>query len=74
MVQSIGIDIDDLVLRPAEHFSSPMAVVRDERLRWEDRKRILESWVIDAQERSQAEAENMGAANGRGCARRISRC
>jgi hypothetical protein len=36
-----------------------MDVVRDRRLSKEDKQRILESWVLDAELLSQAEAENM---------------
>ncbi len=36
-----------------------MNVVRDPRLTKNDKQRILESWVRDAQLLSQAEAENM---------------
>ncbi|MFO1376823.1 MAG: hypothetical protein U1F14_07460 [Steroidobacteraceae bacterium] len=59
MMRCTELDVGALVLHPAEHYASPMDVVRDNRVRWEDRKRILESWVLDAQEDPQAEAENM---------------
>jgi hypothetical protein len=53
------LDIDSLVQDPADHFASPMDVVRDARLTRDEKQRILESWVRDAEMLSQAEAENM---------------
>jgi len=53
------LDLDAVVLDAAAHFESPMAVVQDSRLTSEQKVRILESWVRDAQLLSQAEAENM---------------
>ena len=52
-------DIDAMVLDPADHFDSPMDVVKDPRLTRADKKRILESWIKDAELVSVAEAENM---------------
>jgi hypothetical protein len=56
---STRIDVDAAVRDPADFFPSPMDVVRDRRLSKEDKQRILESWVLDAELLSQAEAENM---------------
>lgn len=53
------LDRDAAMLDPAAHFESPLAVVRDPRFSKEEKLRILESWVRDAQLLSQAEAENM---------------
>jgi hypothetical protein len=53
------LDVDAAVLDPADHFESPMDVVRDPRLAKSDKRRILESWVRDAELLSQAEAKNM---------------
>ena len=53
------LDVDAAVLGPADHFESPMNVVRDRRLTKGEKQRVLESWIRDAQLLSQAEAENM---------------
>lgn len=53
------IDVDAAVKDPADHFASPMDVVRDARLSPSDKQKILESWVRDALLLSQAEAENL---------------
>jgi len=57
------LDLDAAVLDAAGHFESPMAVVEDSRLTKEQKVRILESWIRDAQLLSQAEAENMPGAD-----------
>jgi len=57
------LDLDAVVLDAAAYFESPMAVVRDSRLTREQKVRVLESWVRDAQLLSQAEAENMPGAD-----------
>jgi hypothetical protein len=53
------LDIELLVRDPVEHFSSPMDVVDDSHLGWDEKRRILESWICDAGQLLQAEAENM---------------
>jgi len=52
-------DIEAVVRDPADYFAAPMDVVNDSRLTHDEKQRILESWALDAQLRSQAEAENM---------------
>jgi hypothetical protein len=52
---SIGAIIKD----PLKHFAKPRDVVTDQRFTTEEKRRILESWALDAQLLSQAEAENM---------------
>ena len=51
--------IDHLVKDPWEHFASPMDVVTDRRLSKDDKRKVLESWALDAELLSKAEAENM---------------
>jgi hypothetical protein len=53
------LDIEAVVSNPADFFPSPMDVVNDSRFTHEEKHRILDSWSLDAQLRSQAEAENM---------------
>ena len=52
--------IDHLVKDPWEHFPSPMDVVSDRRLSKDDKRKVLESWALDAELMSKAEAEIMG--------------
>jgi ABC-type iron transport system FetAB ATPase subunit len=52
-------DLDHLVRDPWEHFASPMDVVTEPRLDRDDKRKILESWALDAELLSKAEAENM---------------
>lgn len=52
-------DIEAVVRDPWEYFKIPMDVVYDQRFSREEKHKILESWALDAQLLSQAEAENM---------------
>jgi hypothetical protein len=53
------LDMETFVRDPADYFAAPMDVVNDSRFTHDEKHRILESWALDAQLRSQAEAENM---------------
>jgi hypothetical protein len=53
------LDIETVVRDPADYFATPIDVVNDSRFTHDEKHRILESWALDAQLRSQAEAENM---------------
>ena len=53
------LDIEAVVRDPGDYFAAPMDVVNDSRFTYEEKHRILQSWALDAQLRSQAEAENM---------------
>ena len=53
------LDIETVVSNPADYFPAPMDVVNDSRFTHEEKHQILDSWSLDAQLRSQAEAENM---------------
>jgi hypothetical protein len=53
------LDIETVVRDPADYFAAPIDVVNDSRFTHDEKHRILESWALDAQLRSQAEAENM---------------
>jgi hypothetical protein len=52
------LDIEAIVSDP-DYFAAPMGVVNDSRFTHGEKHRILESWALDAQLLSQAEAENM---------------
>ncbi|MGH7867840.1 MAG: hypothetical protein ACREP9_09485, partial [Candidatus Dormibacteraceae bacterium] len=53
------LELETIVRDPADYFAVPMDVVNDSRFTHDEKHRILESWALDAQLRSQAEAENM---------------
>jgi hypothetical protein len=52
-------DVDAAVLDPMRYFERPKAVLEDERLESAQKRRILESWALDATRLSESEAENM---------------
>lgn len=54
--------IETIIKDPGKHFAAPRAVVADRALSHEEKKRILESWALDAQLLAVAEEENMGGA------------
>jgi hypothetical protein len=53
-------NIDTIIKDPVKHFRSPREVVSDRNFTLEEKRRILESWALDAQLLSVAEEENMG--------------
>lgn len=52
-------DIEAVLRDSPDYFAAPMDVVNDSRFTHDEKHRILQSWALDAQLRSQAEAENM---------------
>jgi len=55
----ISIDVDDAVMDPSRYFSRPAEVLDDPRLNRNEKRRILQSWALDAELISEAESENM---------------
>ena len=53
------LDMEAVMRDPEDYFAAPMDVVNDSRFTHDEKHRILESWALDAQLRSQAESENM---------------
>jgi hypothetical protein len=51
--------IEAVLKDPDKHFASPREVVTDERFTLDEKRRILDSWALDAQLLSVAEEENM---------------
>lgn len=51
--------IDELVANPPRHFAHPHEVLADDDLSIPDKRRILESWKLDAQRLAESTAENM---------------
>jgi len=57
-------DIDDAVMDPTRYFSRPAEVLDDVRLSRDQKRRILQSWALDAELISEAESENMRGREG----------
>jgi hypothetical protein len=51
--------VDDLVMQPTRHFDHPDEVLTHPSLTISDKRRILESWKLDAQRLAESTAENM---------------
>ena len=56
-------DIETIIKDPGKHFRTPREVVSDRQFSLEEKRRILDSWALDAQLLSVAEEENMGGAD-----------
>ena len=59
MNQAGRIDVDNAVMDPTRFYSRPCDVLNDARLNRDEKRRILESWALDAELISEAESENM---------------
>lgn len=53
--------IEDLIKDPLKHYREPRDVVADARFTRDEKRRILESWALDAQLITVADEENMTA-------------
>lgn len=53
-------DIETIIKDPGKHFRAPREVVSDRQFTLEEKRKILDSWALDAQLLSVAEEENMG--------------
>jgi hypothetical protein len=51
--------VDDLIAYPQRHFSRPDDVLAEPTLTIDEKRRILESWKLDAQRLAESTAENM---------------
>ena len=56
-------DIDTILKDPAKHFAQPRDVVAADSYTHDEKRRILESWALDAQLLTVAEEENMGGSD-----------
>jgi hypothetical protein len=52
-------NIETIIKDPGSHYAAPRDVVADRSLTREEKKRILDSWALDAQLLTVAEEENM---------------
>ena len=57
--RSSNIDVDSVIMDPTRYFARPSAVLQDPRLSREQKRRILQSWALDADLINEAESENM---------------
>ncbi len=53
------IDVDNAIMDPTRYYSRPAAVLQDPQLSREQKRRILQSWALDADLINEAESENM---------------
>lgn len=53
-------DIEAILKCPDKFFAAPREVVSDDRFTTVEKRRILDSWALDAQLLAVAEEENMG--------------
>ncbi len=51
--------VEDLIAYPQRHFGRPEEVLNEPTLSVDDKRRILESWKLDAQRLAESTAENM---------------
>jgi hypothetical protein len=56
-------DIETIIKDPGKHFRAPREVVCDQQFTADEKRKILDSWALDAQLLSVAEEENMGGAD-----------
>lgn len=56
-------DIEAIIKDPCRHFQAPRDVVSDWQFTAEEKRKILDSWALDAQLLTVAEEENMGGAD-----------
>lgn len=51
--------VEDIIANPQRHFDHPVDVLREPTLTADEKRRILESWKLDAQRLAESTAENM---------------
>ena len=51
--------VEDLIASPNRHFSHPVDVLNEPSLSTDEKRKILESWKLDAQRLAESTAENM---------------
>jgi len=58
-VQVISVHVEDLIAHPTRHFGEPREVLDDDRLTMGEKRKVLESWKLDATRLAESTAENM---------------
>jgi hypothetical protein len=51
--------VEDLISHPTRYFSDPREVLNNQKLTHSDKRKILESWKLDASRLAESTAENM---------------
>ena len=64
--QGTSIDVENAVMDPTRYFARPAEVLDAAALSVDEKRRILQSWALDAQLISEAESENMRGRPGDG--------
>ena len=57
--RAMNTHVDELIVYPQRHFTSPDDVLTEPTLTVDQKRRILESWKLDAQRLAESTAENM---------------
>lgn len=55
----MSLQVEDLISHPTRYFSDPRDVLLDQKLTYSDKRKILESWKLDAARLAESTAENM---------------
>lgn len=58
-MQTANPSIEAIIKDPVKHYRAPRDVVADNRLTREEKRRVLDSWALDAQLIAVADEENM---------------
>ncbi len=55
----MSVNVEDLIAHPQRFFGTPWEVLEDGRLSSRDKRKVLESWKLDATRMAESTAENM---------------
>jgi hypothetical protein len=56
---SVSVHVEDLIAHPTRYFDNPREVLSDSRLTIGQKRKVLESWQLDASRLAESTAENM---------------
>lgn len=55
----MSVHVEDLIAHPTRYFAEPREVLNDDRLTLGEKRKVLESWKLDASRLAESTAENM---------------
>lgn len=55
----MSVHVEDLIAHPTRYFGAPREVLNDDRLTPGEKRKVLESWKLDASRLAESTAENM---------------
>lgn len=55
----MSVQVEDLIAHPTRYFGDPREVLSDDRLTLGEKRKVLESWKLDASRLAESTAENM---------------